>query len=128
MIPRRRGAGADASTSPIGFVVALAVTLLYGVVPPIQVVLVPLLVPLVLAVALGLGLWLAALNVRYRDIGNVVHVRVIQVGLFITPIVYPFSNIPDAYQPLYALNPMVGVLELMRWMLLPGSRRSRGCC
>ncbi len=43
------------------------------------------------------------------------------VGLFITPIVYPFSNIPEAYQPLYGLNPMVGVLELMRWMVLPGS-------
>ena len=43
------------------------------------------------------------------------------VGLFITPIVYPFSNIPDSYQLLYGLNPMVGVLELMRWMTLPGS-------
>ena len=43
------------------------------------------------------------------------------VGLFITPIVYPFSNIPEAYQLLYGLNPMVGVLELMRWMMLPGS-------
>jgi lipopolysaccharide transport system permease protein len=45
----------------------------------------------------------------------------ILVGLFITPIVYPFSNIPDSYQVLYGLNPMVGVLELMRWMVLPGS-------
>ena len=54
----------------------------------------PLLVPLVLAVALGFGLWLAALHVKYRDIGNVVPVRVL-VGLFITPIIYPFSNVPD---------------------------------
>jgi homopolymeric O-antigen transport system permease protein len=104
----------------VGMVVALIVTLLYGVIPPIQVVLVPLLVPLVLAIALGLGLWLSAIYVKYRDIGNVVSFAVL-VGLFITPIVYPFSNIPDGYQLVYGLNPMVGVLELMRWMTLPGS-------
>lgn len=104
----------------VGLVVGLAVTLLYGVIPPIQVVLVPLLVPLVLAVALGLGLWLSAIYVKYRDISNIVNFAVL-VGLFITPIVYPFSNIPDSYQLLYGLNPMVGVLELMRWMMLPGS-------
>jgi homopolymeric O-antigen transport system permease protein len=104
----------------VGMVVALAVTLLYGVVPPIQVFLLPLIAPLVVAVALGLGLWLSAIYVKYRDIGNVVSFAVL-VGLFITPIVYPFSNIPDSYQLLYGLNPMVGVLELMRWMTLPGS-------
>lgn len=104
----------------IGFPVALVVTLLYGIVPPIQVVLVPLIIPMVLAVALGLGLWLASIHVKYRDIGNVVTFGIL-VGLFITPIVYPFSNIPDAYQALYGLNPMVGVLELMRWMVLPDS-------
>jgi len=103
-----------------GMVVALAVTLAYGVVPPIQVVLVPLILPLTLAVVLGLGLWLSAANVKYRDIGNVVSFLLL-VGLFITPIVYPFSHIPEAYHPLYGLNPMVGVLELMRWMTLPGA-------
>ena len=104
----------------VGMLVGLVVTLLYGVVPPLQVVLLPLIVPAVLAVALGVGIWLAALHVKYRDIANVVSFAVL-VGLFITPIVYPFSNIPDAYQVLYGLNPMVGVLELMRWMTLPGS-------
>ena len=49
------------------------------------------------------------------------------VGLFITPIIYPFSHIPERYQPLYGINPMVGVLELMRWMVLPGSDFP-GCC
>ena len=104
----------------VGFPVALLVTLAYGVIPPLQVFLTPLLVPLVLAVTLGFGLWLAAAHVKYRDISNVV-TFVILVGLFITPIVYPFSNIPDDFQLLYGLNPMVGVLELMRWMVLPGS-------
>ena len=104
----------------VGMVVAIVVTLAYGVIPPVQVVLLPLIVPCVLAVALGFGLWLAAIHVKYRDIGNVVSFAIL-VGLFITPIVYPFSNIPDSYQVLYGLNPMVGVLELMRWMVLPGS-------
>ncbi len=104
----------------IGFVVALVVTLAYGVVPPVQVVLVPLLVPIVLVVVLAFGLWLAALHVKYRDVNNIVPFAVL-VGLFITPIIYPFSHVPEAYQLLYGLNPMVGVLELMRWMVLPGS-------
>ena len=104
----------------VGMVVGLVVTLAYGVVPPLQVVLLPLIVPCVLAVTLAFGLWLAAIHVKYRDIGNVVSFAIL-VGLFITPIVYPFSNIPDAYHLLYGLNPMVGVLELMRWMVLPGS-------
>ena len=88
----------------IGFVVALVVTLAYGVVPPVQVVLVPLLVPIVLMVVLGFGLWLAALNVKYRDVTNLVPF-VVLVGLFITPIIYPFSQVPEAYQPLYGAQP-----------------------
>jgi lipopolysaccharide transport system permease protein len=104
----------------VGFTVALLVTLAYGVIPPVQVVLSPLIPVLVLAVALGFGLWLAAIHVKYRDIANVVSFAIL-VGLFITPIVYPFSNIPETYQLLYGLNPMVGVLELMRWMVLPAS-------
>jgi homopolymeric O-antigen transport system permease protein len=103
----------------VGLVVALGVTLAYGVIPPVQVVLLPLIAPLVIAVALGVGIWLAAIHVKYRDVGNVVSFCVL-LGLFVTPIVYPFSNIPEAYQTLYGLNPMVGVLELMRWMTLPG--------
>ncbi len=63
--------------------------LVYGVRRPPGVLLVPLIVPLVLATALGFGLWLAALNVAYRDIGVAVPFMV-QVGLFVTPIIYPF--------------------------------------
>ena len=68
--------------------------LIYGVTPSPGVLLVPLIVPLVLATALGFGVWLAALNVRYRDVGVAVPF-LIQVGLFITPIIYPFSLVPD---------------------------------
>jgi lipopolysaccharide transport system permease protein len=96
--------------------VVIASMLIYGVTPGAGVLLLPLIVPLVLATALGFGIWLAALNVRYRDVSVAVPF-VIQTGLFITPIIYPFSLVPDAAQPFYALNPMVGVLELYRWML-----------
>jgi lipopolysaccharide transport system permease protein len=104
----------------IALCVALAVTLAYGVVPPVQVVLLPLIVPLMLALIMGFCLWLSALQVKYRDIGNLVSFTLL-VGLFITPIVYPFSHVPEEYHLVYGLNPMVGVMELMRWMVLPGS-------
>jgi lipopolysaccharide transport system permease protein len=100
------------------FIVALIVQLAYGVVPPIQILLIPFLAVLTLLVALGIGMWLSALNVRYRDIRLAVPF-LIMVGLFVTPIVYPFDSVPDSVQPIYALNPMVGVLESYRWMLYP---------
>ncbi len=103
------------------FVVALIVQLAYGIVPPVQIVLVPLLMAVTLFVALGAGLWLSALNVRYRDIRLAVPF-LIMVGLFVTPIVYPFDSVPEAVQPFYAINPLVGVLETFRWMLFPRGR------
>lgn len=102
----------------LGLVVVIGVTLAYGVVPPVQVVLLPLLALLTLMTALGVGLWFSALNVKYRDIRLLVPF-LIQVGLFVTPIVYPFSLVPHSLRPFYALNPMVGVLEAYRWMLFP---------
>ncbi|HWV87568.1 MAG TPA: ABC transporter permease [Capillimicrobium sp.] len=100
------------------FAIAMVVQLAYGVVPPVQILLVPVLAVLTLAVALGIGLWLSALNVRYRDIRLAVPFLIL-VGLFVTPIVYPFDVVPEAAQPFYALNPMVGVLETYRWMIFP---------
>jgi lipopolysaccharide transport system permease protein len=102
----------------VAFVVVLASLLVYGVTPSPGVLIVPLIVPLVLATALGFGVWLAALNVRYRDVGVVVPF-LIQVGMFVTPVIYPFSLVPERLQPLYSLNPMVGILETYRWMLYP---------
>jgi homopolymeric O-antigen transport system permease protein len=104
----------------IALIVVLAAMLVYGVTPAPQFVLVPLLAPLVMALALGFGLFLAPLNVRYRDIGVAIPF-VIQIGLFVTPIIYPFSLVPTDLQPFYALNPMVGVLELYRWLLFPSA-------
>lgn len=100
----------------IALVVVIGAMLIYGVALTPTMLLVPLIVPLVLVTALGFGVWLAALNVRYRDISVAVPF-VIQLGLFITPVIYPFSLVPANLQPLYALNPIVGILELYRWML-----------
>jgi lipopolysaccharide transport system permease protein len=100
----------------IAGVVVIVSMLIYGVSPSPALFLLPLIVPLVLLTVLGFGVWLAALNVRYRDV-NVAVPFLLQVGLFVTPIIYPFALVPEAAKPFYALNPMVGVLELYRWML-----------
>jgi homopolymeric O-antigen transport system permease protein len=102
----------------IGFIVVLMTLVVYGITPPIQILLMPLAVALVLTTALGLGLWLCALNVRYRDVHLAVPF-VILLGLFVSPITYPFHLVPANLRPLYSINPMVGVLETYRWMLFP---------
>jgi len=72
---------------------------------------------LAFSTALGVGLWFSALNVKYRDIQHAVPF-IIQIWLFSTPIAYPASLLPDHWRALYALNPMVGVVEGFRWALL----------
>jgi lipopolysaccharide transport system permease protein len=101
----------------IAFVVLLGLAAKYGVTPTAHMVWIPLLVLLALVTALGVGLWFAALNVLYRDIQYIVPFLV-QVWLYATPIVYPSSLVPERWRTLYAINPMVGVVEGFRWALL----------
>ena len=82
---------------------------------------VPLWAALGVVTALGAGLWLSALNVAYRDIRYAVPFLT-QIWLFATPVAYPTSIVPEAWRPLYALNPMVGVVDGFRWALLGTSR------
>jgi len=77
----------------------------------------PLFLLLALIISLGVGLWLSALNVLYRDINYIIPFLT-QFWLFVTPIAYPSSMIPKKWQLLYALNPMTGVVEGFRWALL----------
>jgi lipopolysaccharide transport system permease protein len=100
------------------FVVLVVVLLVAGETPGIQILLVPVVFAVAVLMTLGVGLWLSATVVRYRDVSLVVPF-VIQVLLFTTPILYPLSLVPDGYQALYALNPLVGVLETFRWAVLP---------
>jgi lipopolysaccharide transport system permease protein len=100
----------------VGFVVLLVALPIAGESIGPGVLLVPFAALLCTAVALAGGLWFAAFHVRYRDVQHLVPFLLL-VGLFVTPIIYPFSLVPDAARVFYALNPMVGVLELFRWML-----------
>jgi lipopolysaccharide transport system permease protein len=77
----------------------------------------PLFALLAFATALGIGLWFSALNVKYRDVQHAVPF-IVQVWLFSTPIAYPASLMPEVWRPVYALNPMVGVVEGFRWALI----------
>ena len=101
----------------IAFVVLLGLAARYGVPLTVNMIWLPALVLLALVTALGVGLWFAALNVLYRDIQYVVPFLV-QVWLYATPIVYPSSLVPERWRTLYAINPMVGVVEGFRWALL----------
>jgi lipopolysaccharide transport system permease protein len=102
----------------IAFVILLLLMAAFGVVPaPAALVLLPLLVLSMMMTAAGIGCWLAALNVQYRDIRYAVPFLV-QALMYASPIVYPMSLIPERFQPLYALNPMAGVIEGFRSVLL----------
>lgn len=101
----------------LAFVVLIGMMFYYGIVPTANVIWLPLFLALALGAALGVGLWLAALNVEYRDIRYVVPFLT-QFWLFATPIAYPSSLLEEPWRTLYGLNPMVGVVEGFRWALL----------
>jgi lipopolysaccharide transport system permease protein len=89
----------------------------YHFVPTINIWVVPLLLLLTVVAAVAVSLWLSAMNVLYRDVGYVTPFLQ-QMWLYITPIAYPASLVPEKWQMLYALNPMTGVVEGFRWALL----------
>jgi len=95
--------------------------LYFGFVPSIAVLWLPLFTLFALVTALGVGTWLAAINVRYRDVKYAVPFLV-QIWMFASPVIYTSALIPDGWRWLYALNPMTGVLEGFRWALLGGQR------
>jgi lipopolysaccharide transport system permease protein len=100
--------------------VLLAVAMAYyRVVPGLAIVALPGLILLALLAALGVGLWLSALNVSYRDFRYTIPFLV-QFWLFASPVAYPSSLVPAQWRALYALNPMVGVVDGFRWALLNG--------
>jgi len=89
----------------------------YGITPGAAVVWIPLFALLMIVTVLGAGFWLSALNVEYRDVMYIVPF-LNQFWLFLTPVVYPSSMVPEQWRLLYGLNPMVGVVEGFRWSLL----------
>jgi lipopolysaccharide transport system permease protein len=99
------------------FVVLIGMMAFYSLVPGPACLTLPLFLLLALLTALGLGLWLSALNVRYRDVTQLVPF-LIQFWLFVTPVAYPISVAPEPWHTLLGLNPMAGVVEGFRWALL----------
>ncbi|MEM1320968.1 MAG: ABC transporter permease [Bacteroidota bacterium] len=97
----------------------LILMLSYGLWPSSNVLWLPFFILVAVAAGLVGGIWLSALTIRYRDFQHVAPL-LIRVGMFATPIAYPASAVPDAYQPFYFLNPMAGVVEGFRWSLLGG--------
>jgi lipopolysaccharide transport system permease protein len=102
----------------IAFVILLAMMAWFGIAPTWGVMtLVPLFLLLALATALAVGLWLSALDVRYRDVGYTIPF-VVQTWMYASPVAYPMSLVPERWHLLYSLNPMAGVIEGFRWALL----------
>src|SRR6202142_3875758 len=100
----------------IGFVFLLLTMAYYRIAPTVHILLVPFFLILVILTALGVGLWLSALNAIYRDVRHVVPFLV-QFWMFASPVVYPSSLVPAKWRWLYGLNPMAGVIEGFRWSL-----------
>ena len=103
----------------LAFVAFLGLMAWFDVVPTWRVLLLPLFAGLGATIALAAGLWVSALYVRYRDVGHILPMF-IQLWMFVSPILYPVSKVPEAWRPVYALNPVVSVVEGFRWALIPG--------
>lgn len=101
----------------VGFLLLAVLMALYRVPLTPAVLLLPFFLLLAMITALGFGLWLSALNVRYRDIKQLVPF-IVQLWMYLTPVIWPVTIIPEQYRPLLALNPMTGVVSGFRWALL----------
>lgn len=115
-----------ASVSPVvdlfcSFLVVAGLMVWYGISPTWGILALPVLIFLSLLTSLAVGLWLSALNVKYRDVGHAIPF-LIQVWMYASPVAYSVNLIPEKWRLLYCLNPMVGVIEGFRWALL-GSQR-----
>jgi lipopolysaccharide transport system permease protein len=114
---------ASVAVGIVDFVISLAILVLlmfwYGFLPGWQALLLPFFVALGLVASIGPSLWVAALNVKYRDFRYAIPF-LLQAGLYISPIGFSSSVVPEEWRLLYSLNPMVGVIDGFRWGLLGG--------
>lgn len=101
----------------LAFTVLLAMMLFYGIIPTVNILFLPFFLLLALVTALGVGLWLSAMNVQFRDVQYTIPFLT-QFWMFSTPIAYPSSLLPETWRAVYGINPMAGVVEGFRWALL----------
>jgi lipopolysaccharide transport system permease protein len=106
----------------ISAVILAGLMLWYGFIPGWRMVVLPLFIIIAFAAAMGAGLWLAALNVKYRDFRYIVPF-IVQFGLYISPVGFSSSIVPDNWRILFSFNPMVGVIDGFRWAILGGDVR-----
>jgi lipopolysaccharide transport system permease protein len=120
-LPRLALPLASALSTTVDFCLAFCLVLItmmyHGIYPGLRVAWIPLFFSFAFCAALGVGLWLAALNVKFRDVRYAVPF-LMQLWMFATPIVYPSSLVPRKWTPIYKLNPMAGVVDGFRWSLL----------
>ena len=113
------------SSFVIDFLIATAVLVIamwfFGRLPPVTFLWVPILGLYTVVVALAVGLWLAAINVRYRDVKYAVPF-LIQLWLFASPVAYSSNLVPERFRVIFSLNPMTGVIDAFRWAALGGPR------
>jgi len=106
----------------ISGIILVALMIWYGFTPSLRIFTLPLFILVAFAAAMGAGLWIAALNVKYRDFRIIVPF-VVQFGLYISPVGFSSSIVPEQWRLLYSLNPMVGVIDGFRWAILGGDTR-----
>jgi len=106
----------------ISFAILIGLMIWYGFVPDARIILLPLFILLAFAASMAGGLWIAALNVRYRDFRYIIPF-IVQLGLYISPVGFTSSIVPDKWRLWYSINPMVGVIDGFRWAILGGEYR-----
>jgi lipopolysaccharide transport system permease protein len=106
----------------IGFVMLAALMIWYQFLPGPQILLLPVFTAIAFMASVGVGVWLTALNLKYRDVRYVIPF-ILQFGLYVSPVGFSSGIIPDQWRLIYSLNPMVGVIDGFRWCLLGGESR-----
>jgi lipopolysaccharide transport system permease protein len=101
----------------IAFTTLVCMMVYFSIYPSLSMLMIPFLLLLMMLTAFGVGALLAALNAKYRDINHVA-VFLVQLWMFISPVVYPTSMIPEKYSLIFELNPLAGIIEGFRWALL----------
>ncbi len=103
----------------ISFSILVVLMIWYQFIPDIRILMLPLFVLIAFAASLGAGLWIASLNVRYRDFRYIIPF-VVQIGMYVSPVGFSSSIVPEQWRLLYSLNPMVGVIDGFRWAIIGG--------
>src|SRR5262249_125271 len=103
----------------VSFAIFIVLMIWYQFLPSWQVLLLPIFAGAAFLASLGIGVWMTAINVKYRDFRYVIPF-IVQMGLYVSPVGFSSSIVPDQWRLIYSLNPMVGVIDGFRWCLLGG--------